>query len=60
MIISDLLHGGDIDTLNIVFPGKDLIEDVVGEDFIIFNDHAHDDLFGTEGNFFIFDFLSPN
>lgn len=56
---SQLLHRGHIDRLNIIFPSKDLIKDVVGENFVVFNDASHWEFLNAESNINFLGFLIP-
>jgi hypothetical protein len=47
---SQFLHGDHIDRLDVVLPGEDLIEDVVGEHLVVLDDTPELQLFDSEGH----------
>ena len=57
---SYLLEGGNIDGLDFVFPSKDLVEEIIGEDLVVFNGATHLDLLHAESDFDKLVFSSPH
>lgn len=47
---SKFLHTDHVDRLHIIFPGGDLIEDIVGEDLIVFNHTSNLKFLDSIGN----------
>ena len=48
---SEFLHADHVDGLHIIFPGGDLVEDIVGQDLIVFDHAAHLQLLHAIGHF---------
>lgn len=56
---SDLLHGGNIDGLDFIFPGGDEFDDIIRGDLIILDDTSDLQLLHSEGDFDLLPFFSP-
>lgn len=57
---SQLLHRGHIDGLNVIFPSKDLVKDIVGGDLVVFDHTTHLQLLDAESNIDLLGLVVPS
>jgi hypothetical protein len=57
---SQLLHRGHIDGLDVIFPSKDPVKDIVGGDLVVFDHTTHLQLLDAESNIDLLGLVVPS